>query len=256
MTSTILDLKVSGCGDPTTEEQLAKIKTPAATRSHFPIPHHNLLRQVKTTLEKSGLLVVSQHHVTSHEGARYFGLMQVTGKQEDDGKKGYSLVVGIRNAHDKSIVAGLACGAGVHACTNLSFSGEVTIARKHTRFAERDLPTLIESAVGRLGDLRRHQGERISAYQGALLNDAKAHDLVIQALDARIVPVTRVPAVLAEWRKPSHDEFKPRNAWSLFNAFTEVLKDSSLFQRPVSTQALHGLLDTAVGLSPVEIAQN
>lgn len=248
MTSTILDLKVSGVGDPITDEQLAKIKTPAATRSHFPIPHYRLLQQVRTTLEKSGLRIVAQHHVTSHEGQRYFGLMQVVGRHED---KGYSLVTGLRNAHDKSIVAGLACGAGVHACTNLSFSGEVTIARKHTRFAERDLPTLIESAVGRLGDLRRHQDERIAAYQGAAMADAKAHDLVVQALDARIVPVTRVPAVLAEWRKPSHDEFKPRNAWSLFNAFTEVLKDSSLFQRPVATQALHGLLDTAVGLSPV-----
>lgn len=246
--TTILDLKVAGSGEPVTAADLVKIKTPAPTPSFFPIPHHRLLEQVQATLEKSGLKILAQHHVTAHDGARYFGLMQVAGRQES---VDYSLVVGLRNSHDKSIVAGLACGAGVHACTNLSFSGEVTIARKHTRFAERDLPTLIESAVGRLGDLRRHQGDRIAAYKGVELADAKAHDLVIQALDARIVPVTRVPAVLSEWRKPSHDEFKPRNAWSLFNAFTEVLKDSSLFQRPVATQALHGLLDTAVGLSPV-----
>jgi hypothetical protein len=37
------------------------------------------------------------------------------------------------------------------------------------------------------------------------------------------------------------------------NAFTQVLKDSNLFKRPVATQALHGLLDTASGLSLVSM---
>lgn len=246
MTSKILNLKVSGGSHETaTRESLAKISTPPSTRSHFPIPHHRLLEQVEKTLLKSGLRIVTEEHVTAKQGARYFGLMQVTGAQED---KDYSLVVGLRNAHDKSIVGGLAVGAGVHACDNLSFSGEVVIARKHTRFMDRDLPTLIESAMGRLGGLRKAQEDRISAYQRFDLSDAHAHDLAIQALDARIVPVTKLPAVLQEWREPRHSEFKPRNAWSFFNAFTEVLKGSSLFERPVATQALHGLLDTAAGV--------
>ena len=37
--------------------------------------------------------------------------------------------------------------------------------------------------------------------------------------------------------------------WSLFNTFTESLKDgSSLAELPKRTEALHGLLDTHVGL--------
>lgn len=246
MTSTILNLKVSGGNhDVVDREALAKIPVPAPTSSHFPIAHHRLLGQVEKTLLKSGLRIVTEQHVVAKEGARYFGLMQVTGAQED---KDYSLVVGLRNAHDKSIVGSLAVGAGVHACDNLSFSGEVVIARKHTRFMDRDLPTLIESAMGRLGDLRHAQEDRIQAYRRFDLSDSHAHDLAIQALDARIVPVTKLPAVLQEWRTPRHSEFKPRNAWSFFNAFTEALKGSSLFERPVATQALHGLLDTAAGV--------
>jgi hypothetical protein len=30
--------------------------------------------------------------------------------------------------------------------------------------------------------------------------------------------------VSREWRKPQHEEFEPRNMWSLYNAFTEVYK--------------------------------
>jgi hypothetical protein len=37
--------------------------------------------------------------------------------------------------------------------------------------------------------------------------------------------------------------------WSLFNAFTETLKQANLAELPKRTEALHGLLDVAVGLN-------
>ena len=245
---TKLDLKIAGSGELVNRTQLAAVKTPVATESWYPLAHHALLEGVEKTLRRSGLEVVNESHLLAHEGDRYFGLLQVASEQEGD----YSLVLGLRNAHDKSIVVGLAVGSGVHVCSNLAFSSEIVIERKHTRFANRDMPTLIESAVGRLGDLRRSQDMRIQAYKRSELSDAQAHDLIVQALDARIVPVTRIPDVLHEWRNPRHPEFtKSKSAWRLMNSFTEVLKDSNLFKRPVATQALHGLLDTASGLSPV-----
>jgi hypothetical protein len=79
--------------------------------------------------------------------------------------------------------------------------------------------------VGGLGGLRRAQEERFAAYRRYELTDGAAHDLVVRALDARVVPVTRIPRVLREWREPRHPEFREgRTAWRLFNAFTEGLK--------------------------------
>lgn len=229
-------------------EALGKIRTPRATQTWHPIPHKRLLDGIQKTVERSGLNVINEAHAIANDGARYFGLLQVAnGHNPED----YSLVLGLRNSHDKMFPAGLVVGSGVFVCDNLAFSGEVEIGRKHTRFIERDLPGLIESAVGRVGDLRRHQDNRIAAYKRFELQDAQVHDLLIQSLDARVVPVTRIPEVLAEYREPRHPEFaKERNAWRLFNAFTETLKDSgNLFNRPVATQALHGLLDTVCGVT-------
>lgn len=56
-----------------------------------------------------------------------------------------------------------------------------------------------------------------------------------------------IPDVLHEWREPRHDAFEDRNVWSLFNAFTETLKQAPVAELAKRTLALHGLLDVAVG---------
>ncbi len=236
----------AGKGSRIERGQLATVITPAPTQTWFPIPHAKLVDGVQQSLVRSGLRIVAEAHGLSHEGSRYFGMFQVAnGHTHED----YSLIVGLRNSHDKKFPAGLVVGSGVFVCDNPAFSGEIEIGRKHTRFINRDLPQLIESAVGRLGNMRRSQEQRIEAYKGKTLSDAKVHDILIQSLDARVVPASKIPAVLQEWRNPRHEEFAARkNGWRLFNSYTEVLKGSNIFERPRTTQALHGLMDTACGV--------
>ncbi len=72
--------------------------------------------------------------------------------------------------------------------------------------------------------------------------------MIIQALDAQVVPVRKIPDVLWEWRKPRHPDFRQgKTGWRLFSSFTEVLKDQ-LDSLPRRTQTLHGLLDVACGV--------
>jgi hypothetical protein len=168
--------------------------------------------------------------------------------RRDESEADYCWVLGIRNSHDKTFPAGIAAGAQVIVCDNLSFSGEVKLARKHTRFIIRDLPRLVQSAVGKLMDRWHHQDTRLATYKLADIDDRTAHDLVIRACDVGVVPNRTIPEVLREWRQPQHAEFEPRNAWSLFNAFTEALK-GNLIELPRRTEALHGLLDNHVGLA-------
>ncbi len=235
------------CGSEAVKrEELRSVITPKPTHSWCPIPHHRLLDGVQGMLEFAGLSVVQEAHGLGHGGNRYFGLLQVAnGEQAED----YDIVVGVRNSHDKTFPAAVCLGAGVFVCDNLSFSGEVKLARKHTRYINRDLPQLINRAVGLLGDHRRHQETRIAAYKEYEIDtEREAHDIIINALDAGVVPASKVPGVLQEWRSPTHDEFKERTVWSLFNSFTEVLKGNArvgLYR----TQALHGLMDNVCNLT-------
>jgi hypothetical protein len=225
-----------------------KAATPAASSTWVPVPHGRFLEQVETTIAGSGLTMVNQAHALWNEGLRYFGLLEVAnGEAHED----YSLVIGLRNSHDKSFPAAIAMGSAVTVCDNLAFSAEVTIARRHTRFIERDLPRVVHTAVGRLADMRGQQDERIQTYKETEITDPAAHDLVIRAVDANVLPVTQVPNVLSEWRHPSHREFTVdgKTLWRFHNAMTEIWKGQNLAALPRRSQALHGLLDSVCGLA-------
>ena len=225
---------------------LASVPTPAPTETWRPIPHEEYVRQVEWELPRYGLDVVNAAYALTHDGGRFFGLLQVTrnGLENPD----YSLVVGLRNSHDKTLTAGLVAGSQVFVCDNLAFSGEVSVSRKHTSFIMMDLPGLIGNAVGRLLGLFQTQDERVRRYQATGLSDADAHDLTIRALDKGVICASKIPAVLREWREPSHEAFRPRTAWSWFNGVTENLKDA-LHVLPKRTQALHRLCDDFVGVA-------
>lgn len=234
------------CGANRVERpELSQVPVPPSTQSWFPIPHHDVLGIVEQLLIRNGFRIVQSAHSLSHEGQRYFGLMQVEGVATADD---YGWVVGLRNSHDKTFPAGLVAGAQVFVCDNLSFNGECKIARKHTRHILRDLPQLAEKAVVNLIGSWHRMKNRMEAYQNFRLVDAEVHDLVIRAVDAGVCSVSDTAHVLREWRYPRYPAFRERSAWSLFNGFTEVLK-GNLKRLPARTERLHNLLDTKIGRS-------
>lgn len=236
------------CGAETVpREKLARIATPPSTETWFPLAHEDLVGEVESQLTGAGFLIDSAVHSLCHDGARYFGILQVRlpSREVTD----YAWIVGLRNSHDKTYPAGLVAGSRVFVCDNLAFTGEVKLSRKHTRHAMRDLKHLTARAVGQLGDRFHQLDRRIAAYRNEPMPDWAAHDLVVRAVDCRAITTTQIPHVLEEWRKPSHPEFKPRNAWSLFNAFTEVQKRINPHHALTRGEALHGLFDAATGLN-------
>ena len=237
------------CGGKTvTPDELERVVTPEATSTWQPISHIELLNKVKETLTATGLRVTSEAHGLARDGMRYFGMMQIANGEEAAG--GYGFVTGLRNSHDQSFPSGLVVGSGVFVCDNLSFSGEIRLSRKHTLHIRRDLPQLIQRAVGKLADYRQRQVLRYERYRTTEIVDRQANDLIIQALDARIVPLTRIPEVLTEWRSPRHPEFsrEGKTGWRLFNAFTEALKGGDPTLMMKRTMALHGLMDSTCGV--------
>lgn len=228
------------CGAKTVGiEDVASVKTPEATLTHYPVPHDTLIAETLETLGSYGYDVRNvTHALGGRDDARYFGLIDIVHEAAD-----YGLTVGVRNSHDKAYSAGLVAGTRVFVCDNLAFNGEVKLNRKHTRYIVRDLPHMLGKMMGRMGKFLERQDEQIAAYKGRELDDAKARYLMVEMVKRGAVPVTKLPAVLKEWERPSHGEFSDRNMWSLFNAVTECAKGWGAEQTVRRTQVLHAVCD-------------
>jgi len=229
------------------------VETPHPTETWYPIPHNELIDLVQKHMREDGITIVRQAHALSYEDLRYFGLMQIV-TQKGKNSREYGMVVGLRNAHDKRNPTALVVGSAVFAAGNLQFSGEIKLHRKHTQHMMRDLPGVVQNAIGQLGALRKRQDSRIKAYKRTKLTQAKAHDLIIQALDARVISSAKICKVLDEWRYPQHNVFRKNGmtAWRLHNAFLEVLQGVSIFSLPSATKKLNVILDSATGLREIE----
>lgn len=232
-----------------TREEVLAVATPEPTETWQPVPHETLLTGVISRLESIGLNVRREQHGLQGEGNRWFGVFDLAARSGD---KDYSLSVGLRNSHDQSMAAAAIMGANVWICDNQSFSGEVQFSRKHTSEILAHLPEILDRTVVKLSMLEDYQAIRFDHYKRTEISAKDADHLLVQAVMGRALPVTRLPKVYEEWVRPRHEEFAPRTAWSLFNAFTEIYKTTSPFALPLRSQRLHHLIDRTIGTPKLE----
>ena len=225
--------------------RLCQIPTPKPTLTWCPLPHSRLMDSVEDQLRKRGYRVHNSTCLLSHGGDRFFGTVSISNREN----LGYRRMVGLKNSHDKSLAAGLVAGIRVTVCSNGSFFGsEVALSRKHTSRLFSDLDERIAESFSSIFDEWERNDLRVMSYREHELDDKEAHDLVIRSVDAEAIAPSAIPRVLEEWREPWHQEFTPRNAWSLFNSFTEVMKGKPhlLADR---TRTLHGVFDAALEIA-------
>ena len=231
--------------------------TPDGTDSHTPIPHFSLVDDTHAALERAGLEVEQEEHALARGGLRYFGGFALKGNdiKADDRR----LVLGLRNAHDKSFAASVCIGNQMMVCENLCFSSDVKLARRHTKNIVADLPRVLSSAISRVVSHWSDMGKRIDAYKGIEVAKANAADMIIDLVDAKAFPARDVYKAVKEFETPRHDEFKGGSLWTLYNGITEHLKGGDLSKLPQRTMTVQSVFDKLAGHTPeiidaVEIA--
>ena len=249
MSNQVMSLAAYKC-DEVQRNELSGVVLPPATQSYQPIGHDWLLDQLQDGLRNMGLGFGAEHHGLSHDGARYFGLIQITGLAANDD---YTIQMGVRNSLDKRFGAQVAFGNQVLVCANLCFHGNYMLGRKHTTHIERDLPNIIEGTFERIPEMNRLQDQRIAAYREANLTQAKADHLVMNMLRGGAINTARIEKVIKEWDEPSF-EHGDRTVWRMHNAATQALKGVNIHEMPQRTIALQEVCDRAIGFDLAEAA--
>lgn len=219
-----MTLVVHRGGWAATKADLASVPVPEPTDTYHPVPYDRFVEEVELHIPRFGLAVRSSEFALAREGSQMFGVLTCS---NGHGSTEYGLAIGLRNSYDRSLSVGLVAGTRVFCCDNLAFSGEVKMSRKHTAHVFRDLPDLIYRMLSQVSSMRERIDAEMAAMKAMQLERRQAHHLMIQAIKGGVLVASRLPLVIEAWELPHHEEFVPRTAWSLFNAFTEVQKSLS-----------------------------
>jgi hypothetical protein len=106
-------------GNRLTREELARVKTPAGTATHKPIPHITVVEKLIEAFSFRQIGVVREEYAVSSDGMKMFGVMDLS-----SGFDGCRFAVGLRNSHDKSFRLSCTVGLRIFVCENLAFHGE------------------------------------------------------------------------------------------------------------------------------------
>lgn len=207
-----------------TRSDLVAVPVPEETDSYVPVPYARFVEEVCLHVPRFGLVIASERFALAREGMQMFGVLTC---ESTGGVKDHSLAIALRSSYDRSLSVQLVAGSNVLCCDNLAFSGEVGMARKHTLHVFRDLPDLIYRMLSKVSSMRSRIEAEILAMKLRLLSAETADHLMVEAVRRSVLPASHLPKVMGAWEQPAHEEFAPRTAWSLYNAFTEVQKSRS-----------------------------
>lgn len=233
-------------GQDVTREELALIPAPKATETWYPVRHSEVLEAASKTLQDAGFVIAKERLSVAKDGARFFATLDLTTSIIE----GISLAVGLRNSNDKSFPLGLCCGNRVFVCSNLAFTSEIVVSKRHTRYGSDRYVEGISKAVASLGQYQVAQAEWISGLRSRNLTRQEADSIILRSFEDDLIGSRQLPLLIDEWRKPEHDEFREPTAWSLWNAFTAVLGKTTQASNPgkaaSTTIRLQGLFNPQV----------
>jgi hypothetical protein len=199
---------------------LRDIPTPEPTKTWKPVSHFDVASLIASEASKR-YEIVSEDYGLSKDGSQMFGVL----KFHPEGRREFTRCLGTRNSLNKTLSLGVTVGLNILVCDNLCFGGETTIQRKHTSGI--DIDQLIPRAFTEL----EYQYTRLEIRNEELkmqrVTIDKARVITVMAAEKKIIPSCDIVPVVEEYRNPRHDEFKERNKFNLYQAFTEICKKYS-----------------------------
>ncbi len=149
-----------------------------------------------------------------------------TPKWQDDIQK----LIGIfSNFQNQTGVVTMGAGPHVFACTNEMIDAEFKVRHKSTKNLEHNIRNMIWDKVPMFDGIFEAMTGRQKYWSEMPITEEQAAYHIIDGMKRGVINSRELPRVVEYWEDPEHKEFKTRNYWSLFNAFSGFFQDRNPF---------------------------
>ena len=212
--------------------------TPEETDTWKPVNHHKAYTFFRDILTRGGYRISDETHALSKDRLRYLGGFVVEHDDFED-TPDYRFTAAIMNSNNKAFPLKAAFGTNVFVCDNMAWQAEHTFARRHTRNVWEDFQVGCWRISATLPGIHQDLLNNIDSLKNQDFSSrTMVHDCVVESCKQNILPWRDIPHVLDHWNTPEHDEFKPRNGNSLFNAYTSHWRGANPLTLSGRTQKL------------------
>ena len=230
-------------GIATLEQVRQHVNPTRMTNTYQPIQNAPLIDMLEKVSNEYGLTLTNPSFGLARHGQRMFGVYEV--KELDHLGGRVQLMIGIRNAFDGCMSAGICFGSKVLVCSNLCFTGYAgednvvgRVTHKHTANINDTLFDRLRQSLDQVKHFQNFQNRFYQHLENTPLSQADGCELIIKAGFDGVIGKKDVLEYADEWyfqetgptnefeeaEREYHAEFKPRNAWSFLNAFTQMQK--------------------------------
>jgi hypothetical protein len=164
--------------------------------------------------------------------------------------------LGVRHDNVGRYAVTFAVGARIAVCSNGVFSGDFVLKNRH--YDSLNLDDAVAEGVERYLTETDTLIKFIQNMQAVTLDDRDASHLLVSTAermsgnDHGCINWNHLRSVWENWKTPPHDEFQPRNQWSLYNAFTQVGKELSPPRQMSLLKGLKPLMEKHGDYAPKE----
>lgn len=239
MNSLVLDTPKSGI---ITMEQAFAIPIPEETKTYIPVSNEDLWKLMQQKAFQRGLQLGTPQMGIDHNGQRLFGSVEIVNMDHLDNE--VRLMLGFRNSYNKSMSVGICFGSKVFVCSNMCFTGYTSddeeaagqVHHRHSTNVWDGLPERLDAAFDKFEVFKSYQDSFYNRLKNIWMRDIQVHDFIMRSARAGAINARDCMPLADEWafqqngpkseaeEERWHPEFAPRNAWSLFNAYTEKAK--------------------------------
>ena len=182
--------------------------------------------------------VAAEEYAVSKDGMNMFGVLEI-----DQGADGIRFALGIRNSNSKMFRLSVTVGYRVFVCANLAFSGDYSpVLAKHTK--NFSITNALSIGVDNMMRNFKPMIEGVERWRNSQLSDVAAKMIIYRAfVEGELEAPRHLDRKVHDlYFDPQYDDFRPRNMWSLSNAFTSAFKELEPIPAYRATAKLAGFL--------------
>lgn len=208
------------------KSELALMMPPPPTQTHKPVAFIDIVDCIEGRVKREfGGIPYELGLGVNRASTQLFGAITLKPEHRDVKR---TPTLGFRSSYDKSIAPAAAGGARVTVCDNMLFSGSFfTVVRKQTGDCWNDLEMLLMGAVAKLQEGFNTIDVEASTFEDVEVRTIEGYRQLGEMQGLGVLNQQQAGTAMRAWKSPTHEEFEPRTAWSLYNSITEGLKKGS-----------------------------